>query len=118
MNVVKMESPDSPDKVAAFYKKALAKYGEVLDCSNPPATDSERKDSSNVLTCGDDKPDKGGLRSNRVPRRSSTSLASSRMPRAVSINLWPWPLGEPTQSTNRSRTEFDNAVLVLRDDEG
>jgi hypothetical protein len=52
----------SPEKVAAFYKKVLAKYGKVLDCSNPSsATDSEKKDSSNVLTCGDDKPDKGGL---------------------------------------------------------
>jgi hypothetical protein len=61
MNVVKMESPDSPEKVAAFYKKALAKYGKVLDCSNPSATDGEKKDSANVLTCGDDRPDKGGL---------------------------------------------------------
>src|SRR5580658_2745617 len=32
--VIKMESNDSPDKVAAFYKKALAKYGPVLDCTN------------------------------------------------------------------------------------
>jgi hypothetical protein len=60
MNVVKMESPDSPERVATFYKKALAKYGRVLDCSNPPATDGEKKDSADVLTCGDDKPDKGG----------------------------------------------------------
>jgi hypothetical protein len=62
MNVVKMESPDSPEKVAAFYKKALAKYGKVLDCSNPsPATDSEKTDASTRLSCGDDKPDNGGL---------------------------------------------------------
>ena len=32
--VMKMETPDSPDKVATFYRKALAKYGTVLDCSN------------------------------------------------------------------------------------
>ncbi len=66
--VLKMESGDSAEKVANFYKKALAKYGKVLDCSNPvaasqdtkkPATEEEGK-SSKVLTCGDDKPEKGG----------------------------------------------------------
>ncbi len=61
--VLKMESSDSPEKVAAFYKKALSKYGNVLDCSNPPKTkeSDEKDDSSKVLTCGDDRPEKGGL---------------------------------------------------------
>jgi len=61
--VLKMETGDSPQKVAAFYKKALAKYGKVLDCSNPPPgqPDTEKKDSSKTLTCGSDKPEKGGL---------------------------------------------------------
>lgn len=61
--VMKMESDDSPEKVADFYRKALAKYGRVLDCSHPapaPAdSDSSRSDSKS-LTCGDDKPEKGG----------------------------------------------------------
>lgn len=61
--MVKMETSDSPEKVAAFYKKALSKYGKVLDCSNPPPVQSnaETKDSSKILTCGDDKPEKGGM---------------------------------------------------------
>lgn len=60
--VLKMESDDSLEKVADFYKKALAKYGKVLDCSRPtPAdTDSSKADSKS-LTCGDDKPEKGGV---------------------------------------------------------
>jgi len=58
--VAKMDTSDSPDKVAAFYKKALAKYGKVLDCTNPPPASDSGKDS-NALTCGDDKPDAGGL---------------------------------------------------------
>ncbi|HTP68091.1 MAG TPA: hypothetical protein VMJ35_04245 [Dongiaceae bacterium] len=58
--VVKMDSADSPEKVAAFYKKALAKYGKVLDCSHPPASSNSDKDS-HTLTCGDDKPDAGGM---------------------------------------------------------
>jgi hypothetical protein len=60
--VLKMESDDSPDRVAAFYKKALAKYGKVLDCSHPSPsdTDAAKNAPANQLTCADDKPDKGG----------------------------------------------------------
>ena len=61
--VLKLESPDAPDKVAAFYRKALAKYGPVLDCSNPSAgkspDETQDKNKSARLTCGDDKPDAG-----------------------------------------------------------
>jgi hypothetical protein len=60
--VMKMESVDSPDKLAKFYKKALAKYGKVLDCSNssPSSSGADNKESS-ALTCGSDKPDPGGM---------------------------------------------------------
>src|ERR1700751_1182846 len=59
--VLKMESKDSPQKVAEYYRKALAKYGPVLDCTNPSETPHPKDDKSNALTCGDDKPDKGGM---------------------------------------------------------
>ena len=60
---LKMESNDSAEKVAAFYRKALSKYGNVLDCSNPPKAKEtvEKGDTSKGLTCGDDKPEEGGL---------------------------------------------------------
>lgn len=61
--VVKLESNDSPQKVAAFYKKALAKYGTVLDCgaaSGQPG-DKDENESSKRLTCEDDKPKPGGM---------------------------------------------------------
>lgn len=61
--VMKMESDDSPEKVADFYRKALAKYGRVLDCSHPapvPADSDSSKSDSRSLTCSDDKPEKGG----------------------------------------------------------
>jgi hypothetical protein len=57
--VLKLESADAPEKVAAFYRKALAKYGPVLDCGNPPAAPAG-KDNAAKLSCGDDKPDPGG----------------------------------------------------------
>ncbi|MGC2733405.1 MAG: hypothetical protein WA212_05865 [Candidatus Acidiferrales bacterium] len=59
--VMKMETSDSPDKVATFYRKALAKYGTVLDCSNvassgATAADDNKKKSSKALSCEDEKP--------------------------------------------------------------
>lgn len=59
--VVKMESNDGPDKIADFYKKALARYGTVLNCSNPSQNGKDKSESSNKLECDDDKPEKGGL---------------------------------------------------------
>jgi hypothetical protein len=61
--VMKMESGDAPGKIADFYKKALAKYGTVLDCSeaSQKANSKEKNGTSNQLSCEDDKPEKGGL---------------------------------------------------------
>jgi hypothetical protein len=59
--VVKMETDDPPAKVVAFYKKALKKYGAVLDCTNGAPADAAKDESSKALTCGDDKPEKGGM---------------------------------------------------------
>jgi len=57
---LKMESSDAQDKVAAYYQKALAKYGKVLDCTNNSAGTAEKDKNSNELTCQDDRPDAGG----------------------------------------------------------
>ncbi|HKW61864.1 MAG TPA: hypothetical protein VJN89_04905 [Candidatus Acidoferrum sp.] len=59
--VVKLESNDSPQKVAAFYKKALGRYGKVLDCGAPSSQTDDKDESSNKLTCEDDKPDPGNM---------------------------------------------------------
>lgn len=59
--VVKLETNDSPQKVAAFYKKVLAKYGTVLDCGAVSSQTSDKDESSKKLTCEDDKPDPGKM---------------------------------------------------------
>jgi len=59
--VLKMESKDAPTKVADYYQKALSKYGTVLDCTNAAPTPEGNNEKSAKLTCGDDKPDKGGM---------------------------------------------------------
>lgn len=58
--VMKMESNDAPDKIAEFYKKALAKYGTVLNCSDAPKNAGAKGTggSSSKLECDDDKPEK------------------------------------------------------------
>src|SRR5271169_1750353 len=60
--VLKMDSSDAPEKVAAYYRKALAKYGPVLDCSktSDAAAASDDK-TSKKLTCGDEKPKPGEI---------------------------------------------------------
>ena len=58
--IVKLESNDPAEKVAAFYKKALAKYGPVLDCTNVAGpADDDKDDSSGKLQCDSDKPEAG-----------------------------------------------------------
>jgi hypothetical protein len=59
--VLKLESNDAPEKVAAFYRKALAKYGKVLDCGDSSKATSEKakSNSTNELSCEEDQPDKG-----------------------------------------------------------
>jgi hypothetical protein len=49
--------------VAAFYQKALAKYGTVLNCNDSSKTqsDKDKNESSTKLTCGDDHADPGGM---------------------------------------------------------
>ena len=55
--VLKMETTDAPEKVATFYRKALAKYGTILDCSAASAATAATGDkSSKKLTCDDEKP--------------------------------------------------------------
>jgi hypothetical protein len=59
--VMKMESNDAPEKIAEFYKKALAKYGTVLNCSDPSQNTKQKNGKSDKLECDEDKPEKGGL---------------------------------------------------------
>ncbi|MEO8737501.1 MAG: hypothetical protein ABI380_13295 [Edaphobacter sp.] len=46
-------TPDSPDKVEAFYRKALGRYGDVVKCSdNKPVGEPTR--TTEGLTCDND----------------------------------------------------------------
>lgn len=54
---LELASADGPQKIAAFYRKALSRYGAVLDCSDG-ANSSQRSDNqTDDLTCDPDDPD-------------------------------------------------------------
>ncbi len=55
--VLKMDSDDAPDKVTAFYRKALSKYGKVLNCSDSGAAAAAKEKSANGLDCEEDHAD-------------------------------------------------------------
>jgi hypothetical protein len=61
--VLKLESNDAPEKVAAFYRHALAKYGKVLDCTDSSKTAGHKGEgnSSHELDCEGDQPESGEL---------------------------------------------------------
>ena len=54
VKVVNYSSPDSQDKVAAYYKKALTRYGDVLTCQGTTPVGKPTA-TSEGLTCADDK---------------------------------------------------------------
>jgi hypothetical protein len=58
---LKLESNDPPEKVAAFYHKALARYGKVWNCadSTKAAGEQQKSDSPDDLNCQDQKPESG-----------------------------------------------------------
>lgn len=58
LNALKFRTAASPDRVAAFYAKAMARYGDVLDCRDPAARVKPPKDSDK-LSCEASEPKAG-----------------------------------------------------------
>ena len=52
-----MQSGDTPERVAAFYRRALGKYGRVLDCSDASKNkQSSHEEGDDELVCDADDP--------------------------------------------------------------
>lgn len=60
IHALKFRSNASPERVAAFYVKALGRYGEVLDCREPANRIKPPKDSDK-LSCEASAPKAGDL---------------------------------------------------------
>ena len=88
--VAKYAVGDDLETVAQFYRRALARHGEVLDCSEPPprppkgADGKSRRERSKALTCDDGKPE---------PGRRLYKVGTPQLQRAVSLR--PDPSGAP-----------------------
>jgi len=50
---LKYKSDDSPEKVLAFYRKEMARYGKVLDCSGGFTMGYHHQDQDAPVTCND-----------------------------------------------------------------
>jgi hypothetical protein len=57
MALIKMESTDSPEKIAAFYRKALARYGKVVTCPADAAPANAKNPPDAALNCDSDSSD-------------------------------------------------------------
>lgn len=51
VDAMKFRTAASTERVAAFYAKALGRYGEVLDCRDPAARIKPPKDQADKLSC-------------------------------------------------------------------
>jgi hypothetical protein len=54
VRAVSYATPDTPDQVTVFYKKALGRYGDVITCQGNTAVGTPAA-TSEGLTCADDK---------------------------------------------------------------
>jgi hypothetical protein len=60
INALKYRAAASPERVAAFYAKALGRYGDVLDCREPANRVKPPKDSDK-LSCDGSAPQAGAF---------------------------------------------------------
>lgn len=54
VKAISYRTPDSPDKVIAFYRKSMAHYGDVIECKDYRPVGSPTR-TAECLTCEDEK---------------------------------------------------------------
>jgi hypothetical protein len=85
--VLKLESDDSPEKVAAFYRKALARYGQVLDCGKSAKGEKSDAGHNNQIECDDDHPVAGGFALKAGTKQSQHVVGVEPSGRHTNISL-------------------------------
>jgi hypothetical protein len=102
VQAMSFETPDSPDQVLRFYKKRLAIYGEVLQCSKGQAVGT-LKTTKSGLTCGSEK--NGGVSANGSDDEDELRAGTPQQFRIVAIN-----------GRDAGKTKFGLVALVLPKD--
>jgi hypothetical protein len=103
LQVASFVTKDSPKQVIEFYRKALAKYGEVLECNRGKPVGSLTVTKSG-LTCGDHKG--GGMTVNGSDSDYELRAGKPEQFRIVGVD-----------NTDPEKTKFGLVALVLPKDE-
>jgi hypothetical protein len=96
-------TPDSPEHILEFYRKPLAKYGEVLECNHGKPVGSLTRTKTG-LTCGDNK-------SGNMTVNGSDSDHELRAGKPQQF----WIVG--VDGTESGKTKFGMAALILPKDD-
>jgi hypothetical protein len=102
VKVVKYHTTDSPQQVLAFYRKALGRYGDVIQCNGatPVGTPVQTREG---LGCKDDESEPKGNHSDiNIDAQSQLKAGSKKHQHLVGI-----------ESSNADGTEFSLVVLDL-----
>jgi hypothetical protein len=102
VKAVSFVTPDSPEHVLEFYRKPLAKFGEVLECNHGKPVGSLTIAKSG-LTCGDRK--SGRMTVNGSDSDHELRAGTPEQFRIVGID-----------STENGKTKFGLVALVLPKD--
>jgi hypothetical protein len=102
MQVASYVTTDSPEQVLAFYRKPLAKYGEVLECDHGKPVGALTVTKSG-LTCGDSK--SGHMTVNGSDSDHELRAGTPQQYRIVGID-----------TTEAGKTKFGLVALVLPKD--
>jgi hypothetical protein len=103
VQVATFVTKDSPDQVLAFYRRPLAKYGEVLECDHGKPVGSLTVTKTG-LTCGDNK--SGHMTVNGSDSDLELRAGAPEQFRIVGID-----------STDAGKTKFGLVALVLPKDQ-
>ena len=101
LKVASFVTTDSPERVLAFYRKPLSKYGEVLECNHGKPVGSLTVTKSG-LTCGDKN---GGMTVNGSDMGDELRAGTPEQFRIVGID-----------STDSGQTKFGLVAVVLPKD--
>ena len=75
LQALKLQTPDSIDAVARYYREAMARYGRVLDCGNQPDSRPDNGSDEPALRCDKERP-KAGSRLFKVGTKRQVRIVS------------------------------------------
>ena len=118
LKVVKYVTLDSPDKVLAFYRKPLSRYGEVLECDHGKPVGTLTATRSG-LTCSDQKGGKGDGKTDGKIEINGTASSDDHELRAGSPRQFRIVAVEHAQDKSQDKsTRFGLVYLELPKDDG